>query len=971
MGAFLRLIPGAAPRRASDRSEDGAAGDAVPRRVRRHGSRIWSRRRAIPRALPTLRVKLAATCAVSVILGFAVFAAWERTGTDLEAGPHALGPDFPDPPGGAADGPSSDVELALRSGTPAPFAESGAADPESAPTRPLPQTAADSALETLPDRLGSRAGPESPGAEPTPIAPASGSGTLTAAIPAENARSDPAVNAPRRSGLSAAGLGGSADRPERPDPGAEATAPAVPEEIEPDLPPRDAATGDAISSGAESVADSATERSTPGEAADPPNAPPVLVFGIPLATVEGGLDGPVPDPASLSAGDPVASASGQLAEPTAYTAYGPHWRGPAADAARPRAPAPDPSSSTPIPVEPSAGEPVRAAAPADALPSSASSLPANGPKEERTPLAALFEWFFRSDPPPAPEEVNPAADADAEPEPTAIAATPPSTVADPAEAGRTREAPIAEAATPLEGDRIEPDAAGPVVMRRRVTVAEGDSLHSILGAMAIPAPAATRAIDLLSPEFEPMRMKAGDSVVVVVQTADGATTVEALSISRPESDAPRWHWTSGLHPLEETIAPEIAAAAGEQPVEGDSVAASIGEAASGEAGDDPTPLIRHTVTVQSGDSLLGLLRANEVSAADALGAVSRIEPAYDPSRLQIGDRISFVIDSPARSEEDEARSRLLELRIEPRRSAGASHLWSSGESLDGRQVLDIVDGIAGLEPPDLAPAQLELVEGRIVASFYTSAVRAGLAPAEIHKLVQILSSTVDFRRDIKSGDRFEALLRRRPGGSSEVQYVALRNGSASHSYYRADFADGTTGFFDATGRSSRNLLSWEPIPGAPVTSKFGYRIHPIQGHRHLHRGIDFKARTGTEIRAAGDGVVIVVGRRGGYGKTIRIRHNGSFVTAYAHLHGYAAGIRTGTRVKRGEVIGYVGSTGLSTGPHLHFEVLEDGKAIDPLELKKLPAPTLSGEVLTAFQESRRSLDQQLDRLRTNRLASVD
>ena len=153
-----------------------------------------------------------------------------------------------------------------------------------------------------------------------------------------------------------------------------------------------------------------------------------------------------------------------------------------------------------------------------------------------------------------------------------------------------------------------------------------------------------------------------------------------------------------------------------------------------------------------------------------------------------------------------------------------------------------------------------------------------------------------------------------------------------------------------------------PIDGARLSSRFGNRKHPILGYTRLHAGVDFAAPTGTPIYAAGDGTVTVAGTNGGYGKYIKIRHNGTYSTAYAHLNGYARGVRKGKRVRQGQVIGYVGSTGRSTGPHLHYEIHRDGKQINPLGLKLPSGEKLKGATLEAFLKHRDAIDLEFERL---------
>lgn len=164
-------------------------------------------------------------------------------------------------------------------------------------------------------------------------------------------------------------------------------------------------------------------------------------------------------------------------------------------------------------------------------------------------------------------------------------------------------------------------------------------------------------------------------------------------------------------------------------------------------------------------------------------------------------------------------------------------------------------------------------------------------------------------------------------------------------------------FFDAHGKSVRKTLMVTPIDGARMSSGYGMRRHPIQGYTRMHHGLDFAAPTGTPIMAAGSGVVEQAGRNGSYGHYIRIRHPNNYHTAYAHLSRYAGGITKGQRVKQGQTIGYVGSTGLSTGPHLHYEVHHRGKNVNPASVKTPPGRTLEGDELKRFQLVKSGLEE--------------
>lgn len=390
------------------------------------------------------------------------------------------------------------------------------------------------------------------------------------------------------------------------------------------------------------------------------------------------------------------------------------------------------------------------------------------------------------------------------------------------------------------------------------------------------------------------------------------------------------------------------------------------EAPAPDAGPD---LIRHVVTIERGDSLLGVIRSHDVSTAAVLAALERLEPAFDPSGLRIGDRLAFVVATPTHSEDDNAQSELLELAIFRKKATRAGHSWQDA-SLHERTIVEIVDGIAALRTDPIAPESARFIEGTIRSSFYRAAITAGASAAETVEMIRILEGSIDFSRDIRVGDRFALLLDPGPDGNPAIRHVALETRNRTIAYYRADFADGNSGYFDATGTSHESLLNFRPLGNARLTSGFGPRVHPVHKVRHLHRGLDFRARPGTPIPAAGAGVVVQVGWRGGYGRYLRIRHNGRYMTAYAHMKAFAEGMRVGARVKRGEIIGYVGSSGLSTGPHLHFEVLVDGRHTDPRTLDRVKTPPLEGERMEAFRALVLDTDALLAKMRSTELAAA-
>ncbi|MEL7109526.1 MAG: M23 family metallopeptidase [Pseudomonadota bacterium] len=257
------------------------------------------------------------------------------------------------------------------------------------------------------------------------------------------------------------------------------------------------------------------------------------------------------------------------------------------------------------------------------------------------------------------------------------------------------------------------------------------------------------------------------------------------------------------------------------------------------------------------------------------------------------------------------------------------------------------------------------VRGNIETSLYQDAQALGAEDQQVVDFAQVFAYDLDFQREVHPGDAFEMVFnvmtdeRGNVIRRGDVVYAALNGKAVNKSFYRFTTPDeDITDYFQANGESSTKFLMKTPINGARLSSRFGKRRHPISGYTRLHKGTDFAAPTGTPIYAAGNGVVERASRYGGYGHYIRIRHAKGYKTAYAHLSRYGRGIKSGRRVKQGDIIGYVGSTGASTGPHLHYEVYKNGKAVDVMRLK-LPTGrklAMDEEVFAAFKVERDRID---------------
>ena len=245
------------------------------------------------------------------------------------------------------------------------------------------------------------------------------------------------------------------------------------------------------------------------------------------------------------------------------------------------------------------------------------------------------------------------------------------------------------------------------------------------------------------------------------------------------------------------------------------------------------------------------------------------------------------------------------------------------------------------------------LSGVIETSLYKAMKDKGLSEIIINEIIRIYSFDVDFQRDIYAGDSFEIYFTREKNEKNETvsikdpEYLMLSSRGTELPYYLYSTEEFNE-YFDENGKGMTKSLMKTPINGARLSSSYGMRKHPILGYNKMHKGLDFAAPTGTPIFAAGNGIVEYVGRNGGYGKYIRIRHDGTYKTAYAHLNSYKKGIGNGVRVKQGDIIGYVGSTGRSTGPHLHYEIIVNGQQINPATLKLPSGRKLNEQQLIDF-----------------------
>jgi murein DD-endopeptidase MepM/ murein hydrolase activator NlpD len=246
---------------------------------------------------------------------------------------------------------------------------------------------------------------------------------------------------------------------------------------------------------------------------------------------------------------------------------------------------------------------------------------------------------------------------------------------------------------------------------------------------------------------------------------------------------------------------------------------------------------------------------------------------------------------------------------------------------------------------------------RLYESLYETAMKNDLAPETVEELVRIFGYDVDFQRRVAQGDSFEVFFGSDDeDGPPEILYASLTIGGEARRVYRFQGEDGSVDYFDETGRSLKKFLLRKPITDGVLRSGFGSRFHPILGYSRPHTGIDWANKVGTPILAAGNGVVRIADWKSGYGRHIEIQHANGYVTTYSHMSGFAKNMAPGARVRQGQVIGYVGSTGLSTGPHLHYEVLINGSFVDPLKIRLPQGRELDGRSLVEFKRQREQVD---------------
>lgn len=366
--------------------------------------------------------------------------------------------------------------------------------------------------------------------------------------------------------------------------------------------------------------------------------------------------------------------------------------------------------------------------------------------------------------------------------------------------------------------------------------------------------------------------------------------------------------------------------------------------------------------ISPGDTLIDVLIDNHVEAQEAHNVVAALRKEFNPAKLRVGQNIQLTLDRH-QGIGDGAAVKELAIKLPNLSTVELERLANGSFSVATAQ-----------EP---TTRELRRAVGKVRSSLFQAAYDAGIPSGSMNELVQAFAYDIDFQREIHPGDTIEVLTERsvtadgRVAATGKASYAALTLHGKKHEIFRFRNSQGIEAWYDAKGNSVKKSLLRTPLNAARMTSNFGMRRHPVLGYSRMHRGVDFGARTGTPIMAAGDGIVKVAGWNRGYGNFVKIQHNATYATGYGHASRIAPGIRPGARVKQGQIIAYVGSTGMSTGPHLHYEVFQNGIQVNPAQQRFNTAVALAGRDLTNFRNQTANAKAQLAKLAPNASQALD
>ncbi len=368
-------------------------------------------------------------------------------------------------------------------------------------------------------------------------------------------------------------------------------------------------------------------------------------------------------------------------------------------------------------------------------------------------------------------------------------------------------------------------------------------------------------------------------------------------------------------------------------------------------GDSISPAAQEkTIEIAQGDTLSEALEKAGINSGESQSIISEISRHYNMRGLRPGQQFNVTLE-PA---ETDSGYEFAKLSFTP----------------DPLRTIEVSRDDAGDFHSRIDEKQIQRArESRVVeidGSVYGSADKAELPDRITANTIRLFSYAIDFQRDIHQGDKMEVLYDsyKTDDGylakTGDIIFARMTLGGKPYSFYRYESSDGQVDYYTQDGRSIRKSsgLMKTPVAFGRISSGFGMRRHPVLGYSKMHKGMDFAAPTGTKVFASADGVIERAGRFSSFGNYIRIRHSSKLSTAYAHLNGYAKGIRPGVRVKQGQLIGYVGTTGRSTGPHLHYEVMVNNVQVNPASVKFAADNSLNGKELKRFKDQIRRMNQE-------------
>jgi len=369
----------------------------------------------------------------------------------------------------------------------------------------------------------------------------------------------------------------------------------------------------------------------------------------------------------------------------------------------------------------------------------------------------------------------------------------------------------------------------------------------------------------------------------------------------------------------------------------------------------PPEPVDEVVVLQKGESLISRLIGLGVASNTAEQLAKALEPVFPAKLLKPGQKFLVTLDK-----QQDFFGNFVIFPVELSFSPGPSEEISIESNEEGKFFVR-VNGQQKRQPSRYAaPRSGQFrIAGRVTSSLYATALDKGVPKYIINQVIRAFSHDVDFQRDVGLGTRFEIYFGKPFSGSSKkrmvVHYAAVEVRGKMKKLYRFTNARGRTAYYDEKGGGAKKYFLRTLVRGARISSGFGMRVHPVLGYSKMHTGIDFAAPRGTPIRASADGKIVYRARKGAYGYTIEIKHSNGYLTRYAHQSGFARGLRVGSRVRQGQVIGYVGKSGRVTGNHLHYEVRINNKAVNPSRLRVASTGRLGGKGLARFKQRRQKI----------------